>query len=66
MGRDGWHDFGGNFLINLTARQYTVLDGPPPEVRGCTFEFKGTFSLRDGTWVADDPIQVRSALGGGR
>jgi hypothetical protein len=54
------------FGINLAARKYTVWYGPPPEVRGCTFEFEGTFSLRDGVWVADDPVEVRSALGAGR
>lgn len=62
---DGWHDFGGNFRINPSARKYTAWYGPPPEVKGCTFEFEGTLSLRDGVWVADDPVEVRSALGGG-
>jgi hypothetical protein len=65
-GQDGWHDFGGSFCINPAARKYTVRVGPPPEVRGCTFEFEGTFSLRAGVWVADDPVEVRSALGGGK
>jgi hypothetical protein len=63
---DGWHDFGGNFSINPSARKYTARYGPPPEVKGCTFEFEGTFSFRDGVWVADDPVEVRSALGGGK
>lgn len=64
-GREGWHDFGGNFRINPAARKYTLWYGPPPEVKGCTFEFEGTFSLRDGVWVADDPVEVKSSLGGG-
>lgn len=62
---DGWHDFGGNFRINPGARKYTAWYGPPPEVRACTFEVEETFSLQKGVWVADDPVQVRSALGGG-
>jgi hypothetical protein len=64
--RDGWREFGGNFRINLASRKYTVRYGPPPEIRGCTFTFEGSFSLRDGVWVADDPVELKSALGGGK
>src|SRR5262245_35872086 len=62
----GWHDFGGNFRINPAARKYTGLFGPPPDLRGCTFYFEGTFSRRDRVWVTDDPVEVESRLGGGR
>lgn len=65
-GHDGWHEFGSNFRINPGAKQYTVWYGPPPEIRGCRFKFAGTFTWRAGVWMADDPVEVESALGGGQ
>ena len=39
---------------------------PSPEVKACSFECEGTFSLKQGKWVADPPKVVRTALGGGK
>jgi hypothetical protein len=65
-GEDGWYNFGGLFGINPSTKSYTLLIMPALGAKACSFEYEGTFSFRQGRWVADAPKLVRTALQGGK
>jgi hypothetical protein len=58
---DGWSAWSA-FEFKPAEAVYRLVIVPPPDHKGCVFEYVGAFQIRDGRWVAAEPKLVGMAL----
>jgi hypothetical protein len=64
--KDGSYSWTAAFRIHPTRAAYSFVVMPRPGVAACAFEYNGTFTVKDGRWIASPPKLVSTAMQGGK